>query len=193
MPFWKRDNSDSKDDREKSILKLRELTNKLGDREDSIRQMTERIINERNFLHLIMDNNPSLIFVKDVESRFIAVNDKVAQAYGLTREEILGKKDSDIFFVVNETPKFHENDQEVILNKREKLIPIEPFTNVRGETRYYSVVKTPIIEEDGSCRMLLGVATDITHLLSPGCASTTCPVSDKLRSLVHERIKAELK
>lgn len=185
MPFWKRGELLPIEVGE-PIEKLRDLTERLSSREDELRSLTERVIKERNFLHHILDTNPTLIFVKDLESRYIVVNDKVSKAFGLPREQIVGKRDCDIVFIENETPKFHENDIDVILNKREKLIPIEVFTNVKGETRYFSTIKTPIIEEDGSCTMLLGVATDITHLFT-----MKNPIGEILKGYIGDRLKSD--
>lgn len=154
---------------ESSLSKIRQLTDDLGlkdrqllESEARYKKLAEELREERNLLRQVLDANPSMIFVKDIKSRFILVNDKVAQVYGVRREDLIGKSDVHFNGVNEEVQRFHKNDVDVIENKREKLIPLEEVTSTYGVTRYYTTIKRPIINSDGTCDRLIGIATDIT-------------------------------
>ncbi|HLM47297.1 MAG TPA: PAS domain-containing protein, partial [Myxococcaceae bacterium] len=48
-------------------------------------------------LQAIIDHAPSIIYAKDSEGRFLLVNHRFEEQFGLRREQVLGKKDSELF------------------------------------------------------------------------------------------------
>ncbi|MBZ0304006.1 MAG: PAS domain-containing protein, partial [Anaerolineae bacterium] len=118
---------------------------------------------QRNFLRQVIDLNTSLIFTKDEHGQFTLVNKALADAYGTTPRDMVGKYDEDFNPRQNETEHFRHDDAEVVRNRQPKFIAEEPVTNVvTEETRWYQTVKVPLFAEDGHTVQLLGVATDIT-------------------------------
>ena len=58
----------------------------------------EKLIKEQNFLLALMNNSPDAIYFKDLESRFIRINEGYIKKINVkSSEEILGKTDFDIF------------------------------------------------------------------------------------------------
>ena len=55
----------------------------------------EALENERSFLRQVIDIEPNFIFAKDREGRFTLANRAVADAYGTTVENLIGKTDAD--------------------------------------------------------------------------------------------------
>lgn len=124
----------------------------------------QQLRHQKDFLRLIIDTNPNLIFAKDYEGRFVLVNKAVADIYGTTPEELLGKTDADFNANADEVEHFRRDDQTVINSKKTRFIPEEPVTNARtGETRWFQTIKKPLAGPDGKVTRLLGVATDITE------------------------------
>jgi len=117
---------------------------------------------ERAFVRRVLDTQPSMVFVKDWEGRFVLVNEALARTYGTTVEGIVGKTDADFNPDAGEVEHFMRDDREVIASRRPKLIAEEPVTHSDGQVRWYSTVKVPLVEDDGRCDKLLGVATDIS-------------------------------
>ena len=117
---------------------------------------------ERAFLRRIIDTQPSMVFVKDWEGRFVLVNEALARTYGTTVDAIVGKTDADFNADAGEVEHFMRDDREVMSSRRVKLIPEEQVTNADGETQWFSTVKVPLVNDDGSCDKLLGVATNIS-------------------------------
>lgn len=114
------------------------------------------------FLRQIIDTNPNLIFVKNLEGQFTLVNRAVAEAYGTTVEGLVGKKDSDFNPNEEEVRAFLRDDLTVIESMQERFIPEEPLTDTNGKLRWLQTIKRPLVSSDGSAKQVLGVATDIT-------------------------------
>ncbi len=120
---------------------------------------------QRDYLRKVIDHIPSMVFAKDRQGRYVMANQSVANVYGTTPEELLGKSDIDFNKNTEEVNHFHEDDLEVINSQKIKFIPTETVTNAAGETRYYQTVKIPFADDNtGEVKELIGVATDITDL-----------------------------
>ncbi len=127
-------------------------------------QTQEALKEQRNFLRQVIDLDPSFIFAKDETGRFLLVNKALADTYGSTPDEMVGKYDEDFNPNQSETEHLHRDDLEVVTTRQPKFIAEEPISNVvSGETRWYQTIKVPLIADDGQTVQLLGVATDITE------------------------------
>src|SRR5882724_4564500 len=118
---------------------------------------------EREFLRQVIDIDPNFIFAKNREGRFTLVNQAVADAYGTTVEDLIGKTDADFNPNREEVEFFHRMDLEVIDTLKERFIPEEHLTDARGNVRWLQTVKRPIIDKDGSANQILGASTDVTE------------------------------
>jgi PAS domain S-box-containing protein len=117
---------------------------------------------QRSFLRQVIDLNPSFIFTKDKEGRFTLVNQALADAFGTSVEELLGKTDADLTSNQAELEHFRSDDLEIIHSLQEKFIPEETITDASGRQRWLETVKRPILSQDGSASQILVIATDIT-------------------------------
>ena len=126
------------------------------------KQREDDLWRERNFFREVIDTNPCLIFVKDQEGRFRLVNKRVAELYGTTPAELIGKRDADFNLDAEQVAAFRRDDRDVLSSDQELLISEEMITDAGGQTHYFQTIKRPIRERDGSSRMLLGVSTDIS-------------------------------
>jgi PAS domain S-box-containing protein len=123
----------------------------------------EELERQRAFLRQVIDIDPNFIFVKDREGRFTLVNQAVANAYGTSVDELIGKTDADFNPNRDEVEFFHRIDLEVMDTLQQRFIPEEHITDARGKVRWLQTVKRPIIEKDGSTNQVLGTSTDITQ------------------------------
>jgi len=113
-------------------------------------------------LRQIIDLVPHFIFAKDIEGRFVLVNQAIADAFGTTVEDLTGKKDEDFNSSQEQVHHFRRDDMEVIRSGRSKFIPLEPITNSKGEIRLLSTTKIPYTSSGNNTPCVLGVAVDIT-------------------------------
>jgi PAS domain S-box-containing protein len=145
--------------REGSVLGVNVVMQDITER----KQTEEALQRSHAFIRQIIDANPNLIFVKDREGRFTLVNQTVADCYGTTVEELLGKTDADFNGNAEEVQHFQRKDREVIDHLEELFIAEEVITDASGFVHWLQTTKRPIVNEQGRATHVLGVATDITQ------------------------------
>ncbi len=117
-------------------------------------------------LRSIVDATPVCIYVKDFHGKYIFVNKFIADLYGTTREEMIGKTDLDfadkLSLAKEDALAFIHDNQEVIKNNQTKFVPEEPFTFPDGTIKWFQTTKLPIsLNDNPNC--MLGVSVDITE------------------------------
>ena len=123
----------------------------------------EALREQERLLRQIIDANPSLIFVKDWNGRFVLVNQATAHVYGTTVDALVGKTDGDFNRNTEEVAHFLRDDRDVMSSGQPKIIAEEPVTNPAGETRWFQTIKVPLRSPAEGTATLLGVATEITE------------------------------
>jgi PAS domain S-box-containing protein len=119
---------------------------------------------QQEFLRQVIDTNPNLIFAKGWDGEFTLANEAVAEVYGTTVDELIGKTDADFNVNPEEVAHFAQDDREVLEFMCGKFIPEEKITHAHtGETHWYQTIKVPLLSPDGKAYHVLGVATDITE------------------------------
>ena len=127
------------------------------------RKRAEEMLKEDQFfLRQVIDIAPNFIFAKDRDGRFTLVNQAVADAYGTTVENLIGKTDADFNPNTEEVEFFRRTDLEVMDTLRERFVSEEHITDAKGQIRWLQTVKRPIIDKSGVANHVLGSATDIT-------------------------------
>ncbi|OQX72500.1 MAG: hypothetical protein B6D61_13635, partial [Bacteroidetes bacterium 4484_249] len=147
-------------------------------------------------LRKIIDTVPHLIFAKDEESRFILANKATAEAYGLSVEELEGKKQFDLHMVKSQFARFREDDMDVFENNKTKVIPELTFTDANGNERIFYTIKIPF-NAGQSGKALLGVAIDITDTykakIELSNAKEKAEESDKLKTAFLANMSHEIR
>ncbi len=115
------------------------------------------------FMRQVLDTDPNFIFAKDEHGRFTLVNRAVAECYGTTVEQLIGKTDADFNARSEEVRWFRTHDLEVMETLSERRIAEEVITDAAGRRRWLQTVKRPIVNEEGRAVQVLGVSTDITQ------------------------------
>jgi PAS domain S-box-containing protein len=124
------------------------------------RSAEEALKASEEHLRQVIDLVPHFIFAKDEQGRFILVNEAMAQAYGATVGELIGKRDADFTATQEEAQRFASDDLEVVRTGKPRLIPEEPITDAQGNTRLLQTLKIPFTYNGQPA--MLGVSTDIT-------------------------------
>jgi len=113
-------------------------------------------------LRQIMDLVPHMIFAKNIRGKFLLANQAVAEAYGVTVEELMGSQDKDYHKPGKELEQFLSDDKQVITSGRPKFIPEEGFVDVFGNERILQTTKIPFMMAGMDEAAVLGIAVDIT-------------------------------
>lgn len=115
-------------------------------------------------LRTVVDNLPLNVYIKDLESRKILVNQWEANFLGFSNpEDVLGKSDFDLY-----DPKMARIFREEDLSVLNSLVPIlsKESLNVKpdGTTTTFLSSKIPLVGTDGKAYGLLGISLDISNL-----------------------------
>ncbi|MDA8432698.1 MAG: PAS domain-containing protein [Nitrospiraceae bacterium] len=111
-------------------------------------------------LKAILDNIPDIAWLKDRESRFIAVNEPFAKACGRDASDVIGKSDLDIW-PSELAVKYRDDDREVMESGKRKGIE-EPLIDSKGNSILIETIKTPIYGDGNTVIGTAGIARDIT-------------------------------
>jgi|GEM_PF-2101799 len=117
----------------------------------------ERKITE---LDSFINNIPDMAWIKDANSRFIAVNSAFGRAVGMVPESLLHQT-CEICFGKKEAKKFQEDDLKVMKGRRQKVIE-EKIIDSQNKEIWLETVKSPILDDSGRAIGTVGISRDIT-------------------------------
>lgn len=111
-------------------------------------------------LRAVMDHTPALIYLKDMQGRYILINRQCELVSRRSREQILGLTDYDLF-PTEIADVFCRNDRRVLENG----IPVEfEETLLTGdEPHTYLALKFPLFDSTGVPYAVCGISTDISE------------------------------
>ncbi|MBI5672907.1 MAG: PAS domain-containing protein [Nitrospirae bacterium] len=107
-----------------------------------------------------MNNSPALIFLKDVEGRYLQINQRFEEVFHIANRDIIGKMDEAIF-PPKQAAVFRANDRKVLdaglaMEFEEEVLHYDGLhTNI--------VLKFPLLNAQGQVSALCGIVTDITE------------------------------
>src|SRR5262245_47034638 len=111
-------------------------------------------------LRAILDHSSAVVFVKDLEGRYVRVNRQYVVLRGITEADVIGKSDYDLY--AKETADaVRANDQEVIA--ADTPLQFEERVALHDGLHDFISVKFPLRDERGRPYAVCGIATDITE------------------------------
>ncbi len=115
-------------------------------------------------LRNVIDLVPHMIYAKDVHGKFIIANQAIAEIYGTTVDNLIGKGDIDFNANTEEVEGYLRDDRQTILSGEKKLIPEEKITDHKGNILYMRTIKMPFKFPGSDSKVLVGVSVDITEI-----------------------------
>lgn len=106
----------------------------------------------------ILDNIPDLVWMKDLEGRFVIVNEAFAAACASTPSVVVGKKDLDLW-PPDLADQYRLDDMRVVETKEKKRVE-EYLEDTEGKRFWIETIKTPVFK-DGAVIGTTGIARDI--------------------------------
>ncbi len=134
-----------------SILNCRDVTQKISAEREVVRQ--------KNLLDEILDLLPVDVFIKDEEGKYLWVNESVCKSLEISKEDLIGKKDDQIFDS-EMAEAFLEGDRHVWNGG--SFYNIEERTFIQGSERIYLTNKSLVSLGERGRKVLLGTSLDVT-------------------------------
>jgi PAS domain S-box-containing protein len=163
---------------------------------------------ECKLLRNVIDSLPDYIYVKDMQSRFVLLNDATCRHMGAnSAEEVIGKTDFD-FAPPEYAARYYADEQQLLQSGHPMLLREEPnFDHETQTNRWVLTVKVPFYDEEGQRIGLVGMTRDITKLKKTEQAlryahdelemrvlqrtADLVKANEELQAEINERIQAE--
>ncbi len=116
---------------------------------------------ERDLMRTLLENIPDYVYFKDKDRRFVRVSNSFCDLFHRSLEEIIGKRDEDLFppEVVAETVS---DDLRVIETGKPLIDREEGGESIGGEEHWVLTTKLPWYDTDGNIIGLFGISREIT-------------------------------
>lgn len=111
-------------------------------------------------LHAIINNSTAVIYLKDLDGKYIMVNKYYEKLFRMTSKQVIGKTDFDLFPLKN-AELFHTNDLSVL--KKNGTIEFEELVPSDSGIRTYISIKFPLHNVTGDIYAICGISTEITE------------------------------
>src|SRR6185436_20507718 len=124
-----------------------------------VQTRTADLRQQTRYLRTLIDALPVQIWLKDTQSRFLAVNQACAKASEQKVDDLVGKSDLDIWpFELAES--YRADDREVMRTRQRKTVE-EPLAAKSG-TIWLETEKVPVLDEDGTVLGTVGIGRNIS-------------------------------
>ncbi len=142
---------------------------------------------DRDLLYMLINNMPDFIYIKDVDSRFVIANKKLANVWHLDNpEELIGKSDKD-WYPLELAQKFMDDEQAIMKSRMPLINSVETGLDEYGNEIVVSTTKIPLLNDDDEVIGIVGMGRDITAL-----SKAQEEVKEREVQLANESGKAEV-
>ena len=138
---------------------IKDITEK-KEMEEVVRKYEVALVQNQERLQSILDNATSLIYLKDLEGKYLLVNKQFKQVLNVTESKVIGKTDFD-FTPKEQALRYKETDLKVI--KTCKPVEFEEIIEMQDGKHILLIIKFPLINAQNKLYGISGIATDITE------------------------------
>ena len=139
--------------------KIYAVARDVSDRKQAVAQLKHH----QELLQQVLDTTPNWLFVKDREGVYLVANRALAEGLGMTPEDIIGKRDLDLFPDRTEIKRFHQENLYTIDTRQEQIIPEDRVTLPTGQTLWMETIKRPLFLPGNSEPHVLISTIDVTR------------------------------
>ncbi len=129
---------------------------------NTLGRVVERGRSEAARFKTVLDHIPAMVYLRDLDGRFVLINRRYEEIHGVTNDDVRGKKLHEVFPKA-EAEEYTKLDAEVI--RKRQILEREETPTLRGKTRNHAfdVVKFPVFDLAGEIVALGGIDIDITE------------------------------
>lgn len=137
-----------------------ELEIRVARRTDALAQANDQLQETGDRLQAILDNATAVVYLKDLQGRYLLINHQFETLFGVSRQEIVGQTDFDLF-PPDMAAIFAANDQKVL--QAGAPLEIEEEAPQNDGLHTYISTKFPLRRASGEIYAVCGLSTDITE------------------------------
>ena len=123
--------------------------------------LTRELRERERRLQAILDNVPAVVYMKDLDGRYLLVNRQFEEVIRQSNASVIGKTAFDLLPAAQAEVHL-ANDRRVLQTRR--ALEFEETADLNGQARTYVSLKFPLLDSDGLPYALCGVSTDVTEL-----------------------------
>ncbi len=135
-----------------AVVQLQDMT--------SVRDAQKALTESEAQHRAVLDNSTAVIYIKDVDGRYILINHRYESLFHVTQEEVKGKTDFEIFSK-EQAGAFRANDLKVV--ESGSPLEIEEVAPHDDGLHTYISLKVPLLDHGGVPYAVCGISTDITE------------------------------
>jgi PAS domain S-box-containing protein len=132
-----------------------QLKHEIAERQHIEKQLRQT----QEILQAILDNSPAIIYVSDIQNRYLLINSEYEKVFQLTQEQVQGRSIYEIF-PHDIADNFAVNNSNVLTSGRstevEEVVPQDDGLHT------YLSIKFPLKDANGVPYAICGISTDIT-------------------------------
>ncbi|HEX6039752.1 hybrid sensor histidine kinase/response regulator [Longimicrobium sp.] len=111
-------------------------------------------------LQAVIAATTDAVFVKDLDGRYVLVNDAGAAMLGVTRQALTGRTDADVFAPAD-AERVRRNDQQVL--ESGQPVTFSETLEMDGRTRIMLATKGVVRDREGRVTGIMGISRDVTE------------------------------
>jgi PAS domain S-box-containing protein len=125
-----------------------------------VSEAREELRRKESYQRAILDNFPFLVWLKDTESRFLAVNQAFAEACGVAAGDLVGKTDLDVW--PKALAEAYRADDKLVLACGARKVVEEEVVDY-DQRKWFETYKAPVLDSAGQVLGTVGLARDISE------------------------------
>jgi PAS domain S-box-containing protein len=163
-----------------NITEQVQAENRIRTLSDALSVELDRSLQRNGLLNALLGAIPDMVWMKDMEGKFISCNAAFEKSMGATSRQIIGKTDFD-FYAPEVADRFVQADQEALQSAQTSVKEHWQTDKETGAEALIEVTKVPVRDSTGQLIGVLGIARDVTKLRT---------LLDDLRKAKEEALQA---
>jgi len=119
---------------------------------------TKALKSQQEFLGNLINNSSAIIYVKDLDMKYVLVNDQWRKISDVSTTDIIGKTTEEIFG----SSQFANAEGDIEVIKTKRPFDGEETIEINGIHRDFLMTKFPLFDENGNVEAVCTIATEIT-------------------------------
>jgi len=146
---------------------------------------------KERYQRALLDSFPFMVWLKDTNSRFMSVNQAVADSYGVANpDQLVGKTEFDLLDY-DTASRIRDEDLAVMQTRQNSVLELQRVSAPDSQPRWVEVYKAPVTDDFGAVLGTVGFIRDITERKLQQEEIRQLALYDPLTQLPNRRLFSE--